>query len=79
LPPAWKNATGACSFEILFEESSELTWEEAESCIESLKNRQTERALAEVQRGIEANPAPAGDAHPARKKAGIDEALGRRR
>ena len=46
-------------FEILFEESSELTWEEAESCIESLQNRQTERALAEVQRGIEANPAPA--------------------
>jgi DNA primase len=46
-------------FEILFEESSEFTWEEAESCIESLKNRQMERALAEVQRGIEANPAPA--------------------
>ena len=46
-------------FEILFEESSELTWEEAESCIESLQNRQTERALAEVQRGIEANPGPA--------------------
>ena len=35
-------------FEILFEESSEFTWEEAESCIESLQNRQTERALAEV-------------------------------
>jgi DNA primase len=46
-------------FEILFEESNEFTWEEAESCIESLKNRQTEHALAEVQRGIEANPAPA--------------------
>jgi DNA primase len=46
-------------FEILFEESSEFTWEEAESCIESLQNRQTEKALAEVQRGIEANPAPA--------------------
>jgi DNA primase len=46
-------------FEILFEESSELTWEEAQSCIESLQNRQTERALVEVQRGIEANPAPA--------------------
>jgi DNA primase len=46
-------------FEILFEESSELTWEEAESCIESLQNRQTERALAEVQRSIEANPASA--------------------
>jgi DNA primase len=44
-------------FEILFEESSEFTWEEAESCIESLQNRQTERALAEVQRNIEANPA----------------------
>src|SRR3984885_10428217 len=44
-------------FEILFEESSEFTWEEAESCIESLKNRQTERALAEGQRSIEANPA----------------------
>ncbi|HEY2351214.1 MAG TPA: DNA primase [Candidatus Acidoferrum sp.] len=46
-------------FEILFEESSELTWEEAASCIESLQNRQAERALAEVQRSIEANPAPA--------------------
>jgi DNA primase len=46
-------------FEILFEESSEFTWEEAESCLESLQNRQTERALAEVQRSIEANPASA--------------------
>src|ERR1700682_2525583 len=46
-------------FEILFEESSELTWEEAESCLESLQNRQTERALADVQRSIEANPASA--------------------
>jgi DNA primase len=43
-------------FEILFEESSELTWEEALSCVESLQNRQAERALAEVQRSIEANP-----------------------
>jgi DNA primase len=46
-------------FEILFEESSALTWAEAESCLESLQNRQAERALAEVQRSIEANPAPA--------------------
>jgi DNA primase len=46
-------------FEILFEESSELTLEEAESCLESLQNRQTERALAEVQLSIEANPASA--------------------
>jgi len=43
-------------FEILFEESSELTWEEAESCIQSLQNRQAERILAEVQRSIESNP-----------------------
>jgi DNA primase len=46
-------------FEILFEESSEFTWEEAESCLESLQNRQMERVLAEVQRSIEANPASA--------------------
>jgi DNA primase len=46
-------------FEILFEESSALTWAEAESCLESLQNRQAERALADVQRSIEANPAPA--------------------
>ncbi len=43
-------------FEILFEDSSELTWEEAESCIEALQHRRAERELAEVQRGIEANP-----------------------
>jgi DNA primase len=44
-------------FEILFEEASEPTWEEALSCIESLQHRQAERELAEVQRSIEANPA----------------------
>ncbi len=43
-------------FEILFEESSEATWEEAQSCIEVLRRRQVEHELAEVQRGIEANP-----------------------
>jgi DNA primase len=43
-------------FEILFEESSELTWEEAASCIEALQHRQAERELADVQRSIEANP-----------------------
>jgi DNA primase len=43
-------------FEILFEDSNELTWEEAESCIEALKHRRAERELADVQRGIEANP-----------------------
>jgi DNA primase len=43
-------------FEILFEESSEFTWEEAASCIEALQHRQAERELADVQRSIEANP-----------------------
>ncbi|HEV3374070.1 MAG TPA: DNA primase [Candidatus Acidoferrum sp.] len=43
-------------FEILFEETSEATWEEAVSCIEALQHRQAERELAEVQRTIEANP-----------------------
>jgi DNA primase len=43
-------------FEILFEESSELTWEEAESCVDALQHRHAEKELAEVQRSIEANP-----------------------
>jgi DNA primase len=43
-------------FEILFEEASEATWEEAVSCIEALYHRQAERELAEVQRTIEASP-----------------------
>ena len=44
-------------FEILFEDSSELTWEEAESCVEALQHRRAEQELAEVQRSIEASPA----------------------
>jgi len=43
-------------FEILFEDPSELTWEQAESCLEALQQRRAERELAEVQRSIEANP-----------------------
>ena len=43
-------------FEILFEEASETTWEEAISCIEALQHRQAERELAEVQKTIEASP-----------------------
>jgi DNA primase len=43
-------------FEVLFEEASEPTWEEAISCVEALQHRQAERELAEVQRSIEANP-----------------------
>jgi DNA primase len=47
-------------FEILFEEDSEPTWEEALSCVEALQHRQAEQELAEVQRSIEANPAGPG-------------------
>jgi len=43
-------------FEILFEDSSELTQEEADSCLEALQHRRAERELADVQRSIEANP-----------------------
>jgi DNA primase len=43
-------------FEILFEEASTATWEEAVSCMEALQHRQAERELADVQRSIEANP-----------------------
>jgi DNA primase len=43
-------------FEILFEDSSDLTWEEAESCIEELQHRRARQELAEVQRSIEASP-----------------------
>jgi DNA primase len=44
-------------FEILFEDSSEMTWEEAESCIVALQQRHAERELSDVQRSIEASPA----------------------
>jgi DNA primase len=47
-------------FEILFEEDSEPTWEEALSCVEALQHRQAEQELAEVQRSIEADPAGSG-------------------
>jgi DNA primase len=43
-------------FQILFEDAGELTWEEAESCVEALHHRRAEKELAEVQRSIEANP-----------------------
>ena len=43
-------------FEILFEVAQEGSWEEAQSCLEALSRRQVERELADVQRGIEANP-----------------------
>ena len=44
-------------YEILFEDASEPTWDEALSCLEVLRRRQAERELADVQQSIEANPA----------------------
>jgi DNA primase len=47
-------------FEILFEDSNDATWEEAQSCLEALQHRRAESELADVQRSIEANPAGPG-------------------
>lgn len=44
-------------FEVLFEEGMSPTLEEAQSCIDVLRKRRVEQELAEVQRGIETNPA----------------------
>src|SRR6202047_2155269 len=44
-------------YEILFEATSELTWDEAQSCVEALHHRRAERELSDVQRTIEATPA----------------------
>jgi DNA primase len=40
-------------FDIAFEEGAEPTWDEAESCIESLRLRRTEQELSGVQKDIE--------------------------
>ncbi len=45
-------------FEILFEESPEATWEEAESCLAVLRQRGIERQLADLQRQIETSVPP---------------------
>ena len=45
-------------YEILFEETSELSWEEAQSCVDALRHRLAEKQLADVQRSIEAKPGP---------------------
>jgi DNA primase len=44
-------------YEILFEDSNEASWEEAQSCLDALRHRQAEQELADVQRSIEASPA----------------------
>jgi DNA primase len=43
-------------FEVLFEPPVERTWEEAESCLEFLRNRQIGRELDELERKIQAQP-----------------------
>jgi DNA primase len=46
-------------FDIVFEAGAEPTWEEAESCLATLRRRQAETELAAVQREIESQPAAA--------------------
>jgi DNA primase len=45
-------------FEVLFEESADPTWEEAESCLGVLRSRYLEQELAELQKQIEAQAPP---------------------
>ena len=44
-------------FEIFFESFSEHTWDEAESCLNVLRNRRVEQELSELQQRLEAKPA----------------------
>ncbi len=44
-------------FEILFEQTAEAGWEEAESCLAVLRQRRIETELAAVQKQIEGQPA----------------------
>jgi len=43
-------------FEIVFENSSESVWDEAESCLNVLRARHVEQELSELQKQIEAKP-----------------------
>ncbi len=43
-------------FEVLFEQSVERTWEEAESCLDSLRNRRIAEELAGLEKKIQALP-----------------------
>lgn len=43
-------------FEVLFEAASEPVWEEAESCLEFLRNRRVSQEIAEIERQIGAQP-----------------------
>ena len=45
-------------FEVLFEPVPEPTWDDAENCLNVLRNRRVEEELAALQKKIEAKPAP---------------------
>jgi DNA primase len=44
-------------FEVLFDQTMEHTWEEAEACLEFLRDRQMSRELSELERKVQAQPA----------------------
>ena len=43
-------------FEVLFEQSLDHTWEEAEACLDFLRNRQMRRELSELEKKVQAQP-----------------------
>jgi DNA primase len=43
-------------FEVLFDQSLEHTWEEAEACLEFLRNRQIAQELSELEKQVQAQP-----------------------
>ncbi|MGC2294262.1 MAG: toprim domain-containing protein, partial [Candidatus Acidiferrales bacterium] len=45
-------------FEILFEALPEATWDDAASCLDFLRSRHLEQELADLQKQLEAKPAP---------------------
>jgi DNA primase len=46
-------------FEILFDQSLDHTWEEAEACLDFLRNRQIAQELSELEKKVQAQPQPA--------------------
>jgi DNA primase len=46
-------------FEVLFDQSLDHTWEEAEACLEFLRNRQIAQELSELEKQVQAQPAQA--------------------
>jgi len=44
-------------FEVLFDQTMDHTWEEAEACLEFLRDRQISRELSELERKVQTQPA----------------------